>query len=192
MVANGLGVTFVSAPEVIINAYLQLTDLLSYYLIELWFDVTIPQLLTDLIVLWLMFSFSNVRLLFLKGKDPIYLFRGFFGNDSYKNPWTKILKYELRRVLGHWLIIAPLLFCLGPLGTLGMMRGMWLTKAEHKALWKTVRYSKSQDDAVYLYETVTFLGTAVRMFIVIILANPVVAIGLLWWNAAEISRLASV
>jgi hypothetical protein len=201
ILAAGLDVAFVGAPQTVVEAYNALTDAVFFLLFERWVAIEIPNWLKDLTVVWLAFGASNLRAVFwLGGKVTLGgKFVAFFIRTTGSvNSFAK----ELFR--------ATAVFVLGPIATILMLiqEMKWLARAIASKLLNFDQWRERYDDIIqrslessgktadelYRQDKSNFrsiwshtLNFSLLLFTIVL--NAAVAAGLLWWNSAEIARL---
>lgn len=190
LIASGVGTEFVAFPAQIMSAYNALTDAIAFYLFELPFQIELSEPLKHLLVVWLVFAGSNFRFLVFRRRQqgllqPMGLVGDFTGSVLFGPLMTVSIFLDFlkigateRSIISRYLI--------------DRMRsddpyhdGEVPTSIEERAAYK-------QNLEARLERLVTIAKTERRLLILILMANPIIAAGLLWWNAAEIERLTSL
>lgn len=207
LVASWNGTTFVAIPATVIGAYRDLADTLSFYLIALPFGVELPRAVKDATLVWLVFSGSNLRVFSLSGRVA---FGAMF--HSVRNTALNV-DYRLGLLKRSSALIAAFVF--GPIGTAFLVisiaiqisdarskikerqiekesRGFWGRQYDRVKDFSNYGWHISHDDIIA--EFMDYRAIARRGLLTIftvVVANPIVAVALLWWNSTEIERLAS-
>lgn len=183
IVSLGVGLSLVGAPETIILTYGRLADALEKIVLEIPFGLQISNFQRDLIVIWIVISGSNLRTVIVE-------------RSIYKNFAEIIDGYDQHNSLTIFSFFSILMVTIsGPLYFIFSIfpnSSLKLTRQEYKNMTKID--SSEMDDQDFEY--MNFMKKSYRILIkgylaslIIYILNPLIAAGLLWWNAAEIERL---
>lgn len=204
LVADGIGAEFVAMPARIIESYETLVRAVFFALIELPFDIEVTEFWRNFFTAWFVFGASNVR-----GYLTVPVVRGGmrFNYRHYEIAFSGLGR-SLRVIFEIFFA-----FVLGPVFTIIffifhpiLSRGPNKTYRIRSAIGEREleRASREASEGIYkelqriisndanqkqLANTVRLISSGLNIYVLIILSNPLIAAGLLWWNSAEIARL---
>lgn len=173
LISEGVGIGLVSAPGEIIEAYERVANAIEYCLIEIPFGIILPIWLRDFLIIWIIFSGSNMRYIFrLKGRNG-FILRNVVWAPIRKHGYKFLKKTGVKTIGGIYLFLS------GPIGTFQIL---------YFSIDAFLYFRNTEQNKLTEVAARHHIRMAV-IFLAIVLANPTVAAGLLWWNAAEIERL---
>lgn len=187
-VSEGLDVLIADAPRRIIDSYSVVANFLMKWTIGLIIDWTVPPLLRDSILIWLVFSGTNLRVAYISdgsmGVAPVL--RYFTqGHPSIRG----VVRYPLLALLGP---IGSAWFFFYQVGQFRRYTSSALSELSSRLFWRSptywVAYVKSLARASYARTWLSY-GFGALLLLFALVANFAVAAALLWWSAPELGEL---
>lgn len=186
LIANGLETEFVALPGKIMMAYGSISSALAYYLVEIPFNYSPPAWAIDLSIFWIVCALSNLRSLFIIRK-------------LFPERTVEITEVSVHvSIFLYFNMTATALVFAGPIGSAIILRATFRELIERlpDPIWFVFR-KHFQAPPLPNVEIIEYpprpwhRAYAVMLVspLLVMVANPIVAAGLLWWNAAEIERL---
>lgn len=196
LVSDGIGANLVSIPGEIVDAYTQVTSALFYYAFTVPFRLPVTDGVANIAVFWFVCIGCNWRFATRAYSEKIQIYSDKISRLKYILVGIK----EVNRIKYIFYVFITVIS--GPLGLVYFIYHLLFTifrraKAirvsyRHASDYGEIDVSASEihhENAVDFKKSSRFFEESLKEITIIILANPIIAAGMLWWNAAEIERL---